>query len=68
MTPLLRVALSTAVIVIIILRLRETREKKKAGKWKRPWSYPVAMSLQGVALGLMITTLTLTVGEYFGWW
>ncbi len=37
------------VIFLLVLGAALIREKR-AGRWKRPWSFPVAMALLGLAL------------------
>jgi hypothetical protein len=39
------------VLFILVLAAMLIREKR-AGRWKRPWSFPVAMTLLSVALVL----------------
>jgi len=38
-------------------------QRKRSGRWKRPWSFPVAMVLLGLAVVLILSA---TVLSYFG--
>jgi hypothetical protein len=62
MSPFLRIAPFFEIALILVLGGMLIR-RKLTGQWKRPWSFPVAMGLLGLAL--VLASLG-TVLRYFG--
>jgi NADH:ubiquinone oxidoreductase subunit 6 (subunit J) len=52
-----------AFIVMTVAMMVTLIRRKRAGQWKRPWSFPVAMTLLTVALVCYSTAVVL---HYFG--
>jgi len=56
---------ATEAAFIVILASALIR-RKRSGKWKRPWSFPIAMCLLGFALCLALAVLVRIVFLQFG--
>ena len=52
-----------AFIVMIVALVVAFIRRKRAGQWKRPWTFPLAMTLLGLAL---VTYSAAMVAEHFG--